>query len=208
VEREKIALKQKELQETVARLKEERVSIERALPEIDSRIGNLSTQITAELPDVRSARSRIGDLVAARERSQHVMSRFETLERLQELRKEIVGDGDFDSVALIAASGLDTVLLDELCRTIEEILIEWQFPGQRVFFDPATRDIQVSGKARRANGKGVRAVLHAAFSLGLLLYTFEKSKTAPPTPGSRFATRYLSGSTYSRRRSTRLLKFK
>src|SRR5262249_16856399 len=53
------------------------------------------------------------------------------------------------------------------------------FPSQRVFFDLPRRDIQISGKPRRQNGKGVRAVLHAAFSLGLLQFTADHEKPHP-----------------------------
>jgi hypothetical protein len=178
-EREKIALKQRELTQTVERLRAENSSIEVDLGGIDAQISALSDRINEEFPDVRMARAKISDLMLAKNQSQRVLARFENLERLRELRKEIVGDDDVDSVALIAAGDLDTVTLDELSQTIERILVSWQFPGQRVFFDISKRDIQVSGKPRRANGKGVRAVLHSAFSLGLMQYTFEARRPHP-----------------------------
>jgi hypothetical protein len=84
-----------------------------------------------------------------------------------------------DSVSLIAEGGVDTTLLDDFSQNIEYFLTGWSFPAQRVFFDLPRRDIQVSGKPRRVNGKGVRAVLHAAFSLGLLRYTSVHEKPHP-----------------------------
>ncbi|MCY1364447.1 hypothetical protein D9M69_512480 [compost metagenome] len=37
-------------------------------------------------------------------------------------------------------------------------------------FDPKTRDLVIAGKSRSAFGKGLRAITHAAFTLGLLAY--------------------------------------
>ena len=100
--------------------------------------------------------------------------------QLKQMRSEIVGDNtDVDSVALIAEGGVDTTVLDQFSQTIERFLADWSFPSRRVFFDLPRRDIQVSGKPRRINGKGVRAVLHSAFSLGLLRFTADHEKPHP-----------------------------
>ena len=74
---------------------------------------------------------------------------------------------------------MDTTVLDRFSQSIESFLVAWEFPSQRVFFDLPRRDIQVAGKPRRINGKGVRAVLHSAFSLGLLRFTAENEKPHP-----------------------------
>src|SRR6185437_7456118 len=45
------------------------------------------------------------------------------------------------------------------------------FPGQRhVTFDDATFDLKIDGKHRKDNGKGFRAITHAAFKVALLLF--------------------------------------
>jgi hypothetical protein len=118
-------------------------------------------------------------VIAARDVAQAALSKFNNLDRLKERRSEITADSDVDSVSLIAEGGVDTTILDKFSQAIEKILVSWLFPSQRVFFDLPRRDIQVGGKARRANGKGVRAVLHAAFSLGLLRFTAEEGKPHP-----------------------------
>jgi hypothetical protein len=40
-------------------------------------------------------------------------------------------------------------------------------------------DISVSGKPRAANGKGVRALLHGAFSIGLMKYCRSRKRAHP-----------------------------
>ena len=37
-------------------------------------------------------------------------------------------------------------------------------------FEDSTQDIRVDGEDRKDNGKGVRAVMHAAFKVALLIY--------------------------------------
>ena len=54
---------------------------------------------------------------------------------------------------------------------VEAVLKDWHFPeAERVFFDPKNRDLVIAGKPRTARGKGMRAITHAAFTVGLLQY--------------------------------------
>lgn len=59
-----------------------------------------------------------------------------------------------------------------------EVVCGWSFPGaERVHFDANSRDLIIAGKGRGARGKGLRAITHAAFTIGLLDYC--KSKSTP-----------------------------
>ncbi|WP_215824905.1 hypothetical protein [Xanthomonas sp. MLO165] len=70
--------------------------------------------------------------------------------------------------------------LRELCSEIEAILGEWSWKGPgRVDFDQKEYDIVVDGQSRQSHGKGVRAVLYAAFAIGLLRYCKTKGKPHP-----------------------------
>jgi hypothetical protein len=175
----KIDVKRRELGETVHKLTAERSEIEQVLPSFDTELVEVEHAIRAELPDIQEARARISQVVLARDAAQGSFARFEELDRLRERRTDIVGDEQVDSVSLIAEGGVDTTVLDDFAQNIEYFLTSWSFPAQRVFFDLPRRDIQVSGKARRVNGKGVRAVLHAAFSLGLLRFTASRERPHP-----------------------------
>ncbi len=179
-EQDKICLKMGELSEIVQQLTDERSEIVNLLPSIDDEIASVEGQIREELPDIREAQGKIVAVISARDATQSALARYENVDRLKRMRSEMVGDNtDVDSVALIAEGGVDTTVLDEFSQTIERFLIDWMFPSQRVFFDLPRRDIQVAGKARRVNGKGVRAVLHSAFSLGLLQFTADHEKPHP-----------------------------
>jgi hypothetical protein len=63
---------------------------------------------------------------------------------------------------------------------IEGVLKEWSWDGPaRVEFDEKRFDIKVDGKPRQSNGKGVRAILHAAFAVGLLRFCHENNTPHP-----------------------------
>ncbi len=74
--------------------------------------------------------------------------------------------------------GLTTQSAQEFADEVSVVLDAWDFPGQRrVTFDLETYDIIIDGKRRRDNGKGVRAITHAAFKVALL--TFCRKRNLP-----------------------------
>lgn len=65
-------------------------------------------------------------------------------------------------------------------ETIKAVLTAWGFPdADKVQFDTKVYDITVAGKARDANGKGVRAVLHAAFNVAMAIHCIDKGLPHP-----------------------------
>lgn len=78
----------------------------------------------------------------------------------------------------VATAG--TSVTEELALKIEALLRGWQFPGlQRVTFSDADQDILISGRKRSDHGKGVRAITHAAFTVGLMYYCLDKHMPHP-----------------------------
>jgi hypothetical protein len=68
----------------------------------------------------------------------------------------------------------------EFAQTVSAVLAEWQFPGDRhVSFDDGTFDLRIDGKNRKDNGKGVRAITHAAFKVALVLFCHERKLPHP-----------------------------
>lgn len=69
---------------------------------------------------------------------------------------------------------------NELSKVIKRVLKAWNYPGgEAVHFDQQEQDIVVDGKHRRNNGAGIRAILHAAFKVALLVYCKESSRPHP-----------------------------
>lgn len=65
--------------------------------------------------------------------------------------------------------GVSQSELMQVSASIEDMLTQWNFPGNRsTWIDPQALDAVVGGIPRASNGKGVCAVIHAAFSLALM----------------------------------------
>ena len=63
---------------------------------------------------------------------------------------------------------------------MERILEAWDFPDTgSVHFDETSMDFVINGKLRGNRGKGLRAITHAAATLGLLEFCKERSLPHP-----------------------------
>jgi hypothetical protein len=68
----------------------------------------------------------------------------------------------------------------DLSKSIQSVLATWNYPGgDALHFAKDDQDIVVDGKRRRDNGAGVRALLHAAFKVGVLVYCLEHRRPHP-----------------------------
>jgi hypothetical protein len=101
-------------------------------------------------------------------------------EALLTQRAELGVSPGYDSTTIVAQQQLDGATLDAFCQVVETELQSWEFPdARRVFFELQKLDISVAGKSRAANGKGVRALLHGAFSIALMKYCRERERAHP-----------------------------
>ena len=97
--------------------------------------------------------------------------------------------GRLDSLAALKPSrsadrpkvGVTSTAAHDFSQCVSQVLKDWHFPGNcHVSFDDTTYDLKIDGKLRRDNGKGVRAITHAAFKVALLLFC---RKNNLPHPG-------------------------
>lgn len=87
--------------------------------------------------------------------------------RVSQLQARSVGKSKQDKLKI----GIDGIIGAEFAKVVEEVLIAWDFPdAPRVSWDEDTQDIKLDGKERAANGKGVRALLHAAFKVAMMIF--------------------------------------
>ncbi len=94
---------------------------------------------------------------------------YRTIQDIEARRTKIENQGEEARPGSVAEGDLPTSVAESFAQHIEGILKAWHFPdADRVFFDPKSRDLVIAGKARGARGKGLRAITHAAFTVGLL----------------------------------------
>lgn len=135
-------------------------------------------EIAAGLPKADDTLRRLSEIIPRRDR---INRGLDLSRRKVELEKQIATlkkkrqkrqPSNFQA-------GLSTQRANEFATEVGLILEAWGFPGAcRTFFDTeATFDLIIDGKRRRDNGKGVRAITHAAFKVGLM--TFCRSRGLP-----------------------------
>jgi hypothetical protein len=150
---------------------------ERQLAELARR---LDREVAEEAsPTAADARGRVRDITARRREVEENLLMFRELDRYLDSRERAYRESQRRLDRLRVDH--DSVALGKLTSSIRRLLQSWRFPvASDVRFNPETDDLLIDGKDRSANGKGVRAVTHAAFTFGLMRYCFE---TEMPHPG-------------------------
>lgn len=75
---------------------------------------------------------------------------------------------------------LTTSEANELSKVVKDVLRLWNYPGaEAVHFSSSDQDLVVDGKQRKDNGAGIRAILHSAFKVAVLLYCQQKHRPHP-----------------------------
>jgi hypothetical protein len=169
-----------ELDQTIRGLAVEREVLARRAREILQQLEPLQASILREVPSVQTVRFETKRLVQRKISVQQGLDLVQRRDSLLAQRTELGVSPGYDSTTIVAQQQLDGATLDAFCQVIESVLQSWQFPdARRVFFELQKLDISVAGKSRAANGKGVRALLHGAFSIALMQYCRERKRIHP-----------------------------
>lgn len=176
----KIALLQTELGDTVTALRREGAGFDRRLPKVEEELSTVSSdleELTA--PRLRQLRANYGELADKRGEVREALAIYRTLQDMEK-RREDLEQGSEQRAAAVSDGDLPTTVAANFAECVETILKKWHFPGaDRVYFDAKARDLVIGGKLRTARGKGLRAITHAAFTIGLLEYCRENSTPHP-----------------------------
>lgn len=177
----KIHTLQRELGQTVTDLQSETKGLRGELEEIEANYRKVDDEVRATIsPQLGAAHTTYGELVDKRAAVKNLRNLFERIDRLEAqklaLVKEVGGDEDAEK----SRTDLSKTVLGELSKTIERLLQAWHFPGaEQVYFDSESNDFVIDGKLRTSRGKGLRAITHAAVSIGLMEYCRDKSLPHP-----------------------------
>jgi hypothetical protein len=178
-EADKIQARQVDLAGTIGQLNTEQDELRKRLDEIGrqrtetaqafkSILGPSITTLDDDLSGLSERRAEIGGHLSLYEQ----IRRLEEIEHRPELNPQVKMEKGF--------APLPPAAYDEFATAVQELLRTWSFPElDRVVYDTAAEDIVISGKARKDNGKGYRAITYAAFMVGLLLETKRKQLPHP-----------------------------
>ncbi|MEM8985629.1 MAG: AAA family ATPase [Pseudomonadota bacterium] len=172
---------QKELKTTVNDLRVEYEDLDANLTDTNSKYDALDEEIQeAMAPEVNAIRASFSELIEKRSEVEKSFGLFKRLERLEAKRATLVDDENETGEASKIASGLPDAVAHQFSLKVSKILEAWNFPGDcLVHFDKERSDFIIDGKPRGSRGKGLRAITHAAITLGLMEYCQENDLAHP-----------------------------
>ncbi len=167
-----------DLQETIdrlaARTSELREQSNAALQESQ----RLQRQIAELDESMRPHQIEFRELLNTRSEVERHIALHEQLESLEKMKLQVGDDSDTETASMATGVGLAPVR--EFSTEISKRLAEWGFPeADKVRYSRKEQDIVAGDQLRSAHGKGVRAILHAAFTLGLAQYCFDRDLPHP-----------------------------
>ncbi|TCD16381.1 hypothetical protein [Oricola cellulosilytica] len=179
VEIEKIVRHRASLMETVNALTLERETLRSDLATQSTELDKADEEIRRLSPEAREKQQLLAELTSVRDHVKHGLDLLSQKQALVDRRAEMANvkpASNSDKPRL----GVSSTVAHDFAQTVSDVLREWQFPGKRhVTFDEVTYDLRIDGKHRRDNGKGVRAVTHAAFKVALLIFCRERGLPHP-----------------------------
>lgn len=179
-ETRKIRLELADLKRTIAALSDKADGLDASIKERTEEIGGIEASIRDEQPLESSVRASYERLDQSRERVRRGLAVQRRIEDLRARKREIEAFKPTTLPRGSVVAGVSGSVGDEFAADVQAILEEWRFPGPpRISFDAKSHDILLNGESRRGNGKGVRALMHAAFKIGVLVYCRRKGLPHP-----------------------------
>jgi len=177
----KIEILRKELADTVKELDREGRGFGRRLPKISEELQSISRGLEQMVaPALTKLRANYASLADKRGEVREALSIYISIQDIEARRAKIETAGDEQSEKSKSEGDLPSSVSDAFSQTVEAILKDWHFPeAERVFFDSKSRDLIIAGKPRTARGKGLRAITHGAFTIGLLQFCIAKGNPHP-----------------------------
>ncbi|MER3389764.1 MAG: hypothetical protein RJQ01_06990 [Microcella sp.] len=118
------------------------------------------------------------DLLAKRSEIEKHLGLYAQVKTFEDMIRRIADETEAEVATAVA--GLSLTAVREFSAEISKRLTEWDYPSaESVRYDRNELDIIAGDQRRSAHGKGVRAVLHAAFTLALAQYCFDRDLPHP-----------------------------
>jgi hypothetical protein len=170
-----------ELVETISTLKARRAEREEQQQQAKDELDRIAARIDRELvPALQATKLQLDNLIQRRLELEAIKVDTEQAEALITARQSLEATLVKPDSAPKKWEVIDSIAAHKFCLEIQKVLKEWTWKGQaQVEFDDKRFDIRVDGKARQSNGKGVRAILHAAFIVALLRFCHENQTPHP-----------------------------
>ncbi|MFE6129182.1 hypothetical protein ACFQ6Q_13065 [Streptomyces sp. NPDC056437] len=143
-----------------------------------ARAGAVDREIARIEEEMRPLQSEAAELMTARSKVEHELGLHARIQELEDVRAGLVADGSLPGGR--PSGNIPAGTVAEFDRAIERTLNAWQVRTHGgAFYDQYTAELAVGDRARAGHGKGMRAVLHAAFAVSLADYCLRKEHSHP-----------------------------
>lgn len=177
----KIEVLRGELAATVRSLEREGANFDRRLPAAVQELESISDAVDELIaPKLSTLRKSYSEFADKRAEVREALALYATVQDMERRRADLEKGVEDEKAGALASTDIPTTVAHSFAKTVEGVLTGWHFPeAGDVYFDSKTRDLVIAGKSRSAFGKGLRAITHAAFTLGLL--AFCRARQTPHT---------------------------
>lgn len=168
-----------ELASTVEQLRKEEGTLNRLVPRLHEDLSTIEIKVRVLAPTVQQARASYTDLIDKRASVRSGLSLAHNIAELKN-RRLTIEVRDKPAAAKEEPADMSVSTGDLFAKSVEALLNKWDFPGaERVFFNEKSKDLVISGKPRGSRGKGLRAITHAAFTIGLAEFCRSERRAHP-----------------------------
>lgn len=180
VEIAKVQQLSEELDQTAEDLRNEAENLTNQREELEPELQSLNQEIQEINSPLRDAQNTFSEFVRQSSDMQRIVDAFIRIEQMQQKRDSLVVEISELSTTVNSRVDLSISVLDDFAETVQKLLRAWNFPGSdRVSFDEARKDLVIGGQLRTSRGKGLRAVTHAAMTIGLMDFCRERNLSHP-----------------------------
>lgn len=177
-----------ETQKILGLLDDLRVTIEH----LDARISDLQKAIDTSHQEIESIEQQINkfdakmnlgtrslqELLAERSEVEKYLGFYEQVMTYNNMLQQITDEAA--SKTKPEVTGVSQSVEEDFSKQLAERLVAWGYPSaESVRYDSQKYDIVAGEQSRSAHGKGVRAILHAAFTITLAQYCFKRGMPFP-----------------------------
>jgi hypothetical protein len=178
IEIAKIKVHKSDLAATINDTRAELEKTGKRLLENSEALTRVEADLLDALPTAEAQQRKLSEIIPIRDRIRHGIALISRRNDLEKQKQRVEKDKPVKRLTNFQ-EGLSNTTAQEFAAEVGKVLTAWGFPGEkRVFFDiEKTFDLIIDGKQRKDNGKGVRAITHAAFKVAIL--TFCQARNLP-----------------------------
>ena len=152
------------LRKSIKAMRQDTLSLQQRIEKLDARMN----------PE----KGNLRELLAKRSEIEKHLGLYEQVKTFEDMIRRITNETESEVATAVARLRLTAV--QDFSAEIAQRLAEWSYPSAAsVRYDRNELDIIAGDQPRLAHGKGVRAILHAAFTLALAQYCFDRELPHP-----------------------------